>query len=217
MTIVKCDYCGKEFKKYDYRIRMSKNNFCCVKCSSAFKKGKSNFKIKLYNKIEVFDNYAEIIIESPKYGILKTKIDVEDVEKVKPYRWIAHFDPRLNWFYIVTGKTINSKPISLHRFVTDCPSDKEIDHRDRDTLNNMKSNLRICEDNFLNRQNQGIRKDNKTGYKNIIYNKINKNYRIRIKRDKKVILDMSCETLEKAVMERNKFYEVKGLSKTDTK
>ena len=31
-TIIKCDYCGKEFHTYQYKLNMNENNFCGVDC-----------------------------------------------------------------------------------------------------------------------------------------------------------------------------------------
>ena len=46
---------------------------------------------------------------------------------------------------------------------------KETDHRDGNGLNNQLYNLRGAE-NYQNRQNVGIRKDNRSGYKGVFYN-----------------------------------------------
>lgn len=59
----------------------------------------------------------------------------------------------------------------LHRFVTDCPAGLEVDHIDRNRLNNQRSNLRLC--NKV--QNQGNRPGSrKTGFKGVIHRMRNK-------------------------------------------
>ena len=48
-----------------------------------YKWRKENKKVELFNNIELFENHAEIIINSPKYGEKRVLIDLDDVEKCK--------------------------------------------------------------------------------------------------------------------------------------
>ena len=68
----------------------------------------------------------------------KTIIDREDLERVLDYRWHAEKDK--GTFYARNGTAGK-----LHRFLMDYRF-KEIDHIDRDGLNNRKSNLRNAVD-----------------------------------------------------------------------
>lgn len=58
----------------------------------------------------------------------------------------------------------------LHRLAVLCPNNKMVDHKDGDTLNNLRINLRIC-DNGQNQQNRVKRKDNTSGYKGVCFSK----------------------------------------------
>lgn len=62
--------------------------------------------------------------------------------------------------------------VKLHRFLTDAPLGKVVDHIDGDTLNNRRSNLRIT-DHFGNMQNlNGIpSRNNQSGALNVSYSK----------------------------------------------
>jgi len=99
----------------------------------------------------------EIILKSPKYGEKKVLIDDEDYGKIKNYTWCLSFDPTINGFY-VTALTpfVNKKRKSLkiYRIIMDEPKGKKVDHIDGNTLDNRKTNLRIC----TNRQNCRNRK-----------------------------------------------------------
>jgi len=76
-----------------------------------------------------------------KYGINKfALIDDEDFKKVCVFKW------HLSGKYPVKsfGKRPNRTKISLHRFLMNTPSDKVTDHINGNSLDNRKSNLRIC-------------------------------------------------------------------------
>lgn len=55
----------------------------------------------------------------------------------------------------------------------------QVDHIDGDRSNNLISNLREA-NNAQNNRNTGLRSTNKTGFKGVYYNKLNKNYNARI-------------------------------------
>ena len=61
--------------------------------------------------------------------------------------------------------------VKLHRFLTDAPLGKVVDHIDGDTLNNRQSNLRVT-DAFGNAQNiQEASRNSTTGILNVHYDK----------------------------------------------
>ena len=72
----------------------------------------------------------------------RTKIDIEDIKKVKKYKWYLSNNNYVN-------HDENGFRTSLHRLIMDCPENKQVDHINGDTLDNRKSNLRIVN----NRQN----------------------------------------------------------------
>ena len=89
MPKVKCDYCGSEH--YRKPTRIWENNYCCNDC---YQKG------RLTKNIIIEENdYAEIIIEKDNTN-LKIKIDKEDIDKVKQYRWCARYDKTINGYYV---------------------------------------------------------------------------------------------------------------------
>lgn len=64
--------------------------------------------------------------------------DTEDAELLAPWRWRSHDDGHGNFYVRATGP---GKPY-MHRLVTDAAAGELVDHRDFDTLNNRKGNLR---------------------------------------------------------------------------
>ena len=165
MTIVQCEFCKKYFNKFPKEIRKTKRNFCSKTCFDMFQKKNNN--------IVFLKDYAEILIDSPKYGLFKIKIDLDDVQKIKDYNWQIR---KSSSFFYVQAKVKNNikTTMSLHRLIMDCPKELVVDHINHDTLDNRKCNLRICTTGE-NNQNLKINKNNKTGFRGLSYdNKYNK-------------------------------------------
>lgn len=93
-----------------------------------------------------------IPIRSKVYGDIQFFIDGEDFEKIKNYKWFAHFDKTINNYYVRSKK--QNKYIPIHRYIMDCPKGMVVDHIDGNPLNNCRSNLRICtpQQNAMNKK-----------------------------------------------------------------
>lgn len=128
-----------------------------------------------FDKNEIVENedYAEIILyDKSNNEKARAKIDKEDVDKIKNYKW--NFSD-----YVYTN--INKKHISLHRIITDTINEPDkynnlIDHINGDVLDNRKSNLRICSpsENAYNRHTKvkgytSFKSGNKIYYKAYLY------------------------------------------------
>ena len=104
----------------------------CVKCGKIH--GAEN-KIKHHNKKRNWDfeqpeDYKLIPLTKGKFA----KVDNEDFDKLK----------NINWSVTSMGYAGNKVIKYMHRYIMNCPDDKVIDHINHDTLDNRKSNLRIC-------------------------------------------------------------------------
>ena len=73
-------------------------------------------------------------------------VDIEDFEKLNQFRWYMDKNNYVHRSQHISGsgKNRKKKTISLHRYLINPPKGKIIDHADRNPLNNLKSNLRIC-------------------------------------------------------------------------
>lgn len=94
-------------------------------------------------------------------------VDDDMYDYLNQWKWYAK--KMGNGWYAVRGITTQAgqKHISMHRVIMENPF-SEIDHRDRSTLNNQKSNLRTCS-HVQNMANQGTRSTNKSGFKGVCW------------------------------------------------
>ena len=173
--IKKCKVCGRECKNLNLGM--------CTKHYNQYKKYgyclDTNPRTKRDpNEIIIYNDYAEIILyDEYCKEKCRTLIDLDDVEKVKNYKWT--FDGR----YVRSS----NKKIKLHRFVIDAPKNKIIDHINHNVLDNRKNNLRICTQND-NAKNKSKQINNTSGVTGVSWYKKYEKWRVRIQVNNKDIL-----------------------------
>lgn len=117
---------------------------------------------------ELYEDYATFIIESETHGTFRVQIDLDDVNKCREYKWAigksVSNQGKYVKYYVVSG----SEGLLLHRFLMNPDKDMVVDHIDGDTMNNRKSNLRVCETKE-NLRNSKHRINNTSGYKGVTW------------------------------------------------
>lgn len=122
------------------------------------------------NEIVIKRNIAEVVLYNNKSReIARAIIDSEDVEKVSKYKWY------LNNKHVSTR--IKNRGIGIQCIILGIKTDRHrmIDHKDRNPLNNRKSNLRSCIKKE-NSSNRGKHKNNTSGFKGVC--KLGKSWRV---------------------------------------
>lgn len=128
-------------------------------------------------------------IESKKHGLVRTILDEEDYEYVKDFKWsLSGKSPHL----YVCG-WVNGRIQRLTRFLfEEVLPDEKIDHINGDTLDNRRSNLRICS-HAENIRNQ------KRKVKGVSFSKKLNIYRVRITVDNSTIALGTYPTEKEAI------------------
>lgn len=114
-------------------------------------------------------------------------VDFEDFEKIRGIKWYALKNGRC--FYACGNIRVGGKrtKISLHRVITGCPPDREVNHINGDGLDNRQENLQIC----TTQQNQFAlirkKKDASSSYRGVSWFTRNRCWRAAIKHNGKVI------------------------------
>lgn len=108
----------------------------------------------------------KIKINSKKFGERIILIDKTDWKLVSQYRWHV-----VNWhgiLYAITNVMVDGKQntIKMHRLILKAPRHLQVDHINKNGLDNRRHNIRLCTAS-QNRYNQKQRKDSSHPFKGI--------------------------------------------------
>jgi len=144
----KCEVCGNE----GHAGKSEYGKMLCLKHYRQMREYGKILERTRFDKNEIIDcgEYCEICIYSglgEQIEIVRAKIDKDDLEKVKQYKWC------LSGKYIVTR--YKNKQLRLHQLIMGIKKGFDIDHRNHDKLDNRKQNLRHCtrSQNLMNKMN----------------------------------------------------------------
>lgn len=137
-----------------------------------------------------------------KYGIGYTSkgeefyFDLEDYDKIKDYCWYkTHFG------YIATRVKRSKTHIFMHRLLLNYTSELDIDHINGNTIDNRKSNLRIC-NHCDNMKNQTKRKTNTSGIVGVYWDRKRNKWVATLKFNGKSVLHKRFDKKEEAIQAR---------------
>ena len=150
-----------------------------------------------FNHIEKHDDFAEIYLINKNNEVeAKAIIDLDDVDKVKEYKWHVN-KSRGKYEYVISSKN-NTK---LHRLIVNAPKGMVIDHINHNCLDNRKENLRLCT-NQQNICNCEVAKNNKSGHKGVYWCNSRNKWQAQVTINNKTVYVGRYNTLEEAVEAR---------------
>lgn len=95
---------------------------------------------------------------------LEAIVDIDDVDEVAGYRWIAMINCYHGHAY--AARYEGRRCILMHRQLLQAPPDKQVDHEDGDGLNNRRNNIRLATPS-QNQANKAVERRNKLGMKGV--------------------------------------------------
>jgi len=134
---------------------------------------------------------------------LKTIVDDEDYEMLSAFSWSA-YRYMAGQVYAVRSVTIDGlqKKVGMHRVLLLPAPDQLVDHVNGDTLDNRRSNIRLCS-RYENRLNSKVDRRSETGVKGVTRRSRNGKFRAHIGANGKRIWLGSFDSIEEAMDARN--------------
>lgn len=166
-----CDVCGSK-----HHVIYHNGSYYCLRHYSQIKKlgGLKEKTIFDRNDYVVDGDIAYIVLRNNKQEETgRAIIDIDDLERLIQYKWTLG-----TWGY--AESSINNKNVLMQRLVlNEFDAVNIVDHINRNTLDNRKSNLRIV-DKSLNAVNAGIRSNNTSSVTGVSWNKNTNSWRAYI-------------------------------------
>lgn len=192
MWLCKCD-CGKSKEIFGNTLKSGKTTSCGCKY-------KSRKRSRKYNEYDI-QNYDYGVIYIGENEVL---FDLEDYEKIKNYTWNCR---KIKNGYISVNTQNGGQSLVLSRLIMGCDeSNLQVDHKNHNTLDNRKSNLRIVTVS-QNNMNKNFMSNNTSGHIGVSFNKRNQKYVAYIKKNKKYIHLGSFDNIDNAIIVREKAEE----------
>lgn len=121
-------------------------------------------------------------------------ISKEDFDKVKDINWHG------NAYRYAKNNVVGL----LHRYILDVPKGLEVDHINRNRLDNRRENLKIC-DRQENMKNKSLYKNSSSGYPGVKWNKKLEKWQVQININKKRIHIGVFDDLGEAIQARKSY------------
>lgn len=146
------------------------------------------------NEIITFETHSEMKLYNRECKeIARVLIDTEDVERVSEFKW-----SKTNNNYVISS---GRNRVLLHRFLLEPKDGLDIDHINRNTLDNRKENLRIAT-HAENSRNIKKPTDNRTGIIGVHWDNARELWKAEIKKDGKNIFLGRFSDLQEAIVVR---------------
>lgn len=193
-----CSYCGSEHKVVSFK---DAGYFCNKHHKMMHRHGRiiENHR-RIKNEIVECEDYSEIILRNNKgEEVGRAKIDTEDVDMCKQYKW--HMNGTGYVAAIYGGKTY-----LLHRLIMRTESGV-VDHFNHDTLDNRKSNIRntTSQINILSRGR--LSRINTSGATGVSWSKSKQKWKAYITLNQKQVHIGYFTSINIAINERKNFID----------
>lgn len=128
------------------------------------------------NSFEIRNSAVAIFLHRRNGDVLECQIDLLDLPIAQSYEgtWYAAWEKKTKSFYAKAN--VKGKSPFLHRWILQPDIDQIVDHRNHNTLDNRRSNLRIGSNSENMQNRKGLQSNNKSGYRGVTWHKRDKKW-----------------------------------------
>jgi hypothetical protein len=154
-------------------------------------------QIKVSNWLDLLFAWPALLYRRQKFGYAYRRIylgegewtilDAEDYYRFREFRWCASGNGT-SYYAVRNARTgpFRTKVVSLHREIMNPPDGLLVDHRDRNSLDNRRANLRIATQS-QNMQNRRKRANTSSRFIGVYCDKLCSRWKAAIRYKKKII------------------------------
>jgi hypothetical protein len=153
-------------------------------------------RVKRHTVVQPQDPSYKIIPLTQGKNVL---VDSADYEWLSQWNWSANYCKHTRSFYAQRWDVKAESTVRMHRELLCCGPTEQCDHRNRDTLDNRRQNLRKCTTS-QNQMNHSKHSNNTSGFKGVSWHKVNKKWQALIGLNWKIINLGFFETAEEAAI-----------------
>jgi len=114
---------------------------------------------------------------------MMAQVDDCDYDALSRWKWTAHYNKcGRRWYAERNG---GQKTISMHRQLMDFPEGQIVDHKDRNGLNNQRSNLRLATRSQNNANRAASRNNLTSKFLGVAFEKDRRKWTARIRKNRK--------------------------------
>lgn len=98
-------------------------------------------------------------------------IDAVDAPMVACHKWFVSHDHQTSYALAKVKAEGRLRTVRMHRLILGVPPGVQVDHANRNGLDNRRANLRVAS-HSNNQHNRGLQRNNKSGYKGCLSSKL---------------------------------------------
>lgn len=136
---------------------------------------------------KILKNHVEVYFKNKKGMEFTVYMEEDSLKKMTDFKYKFHVCWSKSGYYLYATEYLGKKEgkykyqtIKFHRFIMNAEKGQDVDHKNHNTLDNRRKNLRLT-DRKQNSKHRGVNNsNNKSGYRNVCWDSKNKKWLVQL-------------------------------------